>query len=188
MRKSVDSAMPMISLSDMIEITSNLETLEKCHEQFQKSIQERLNEWNEKPFISDLFTEKAKFLKLYNYYVENHHKSLETIDKYVFHSSIRWLVCDPVIMYLPLLFRCISKSPLFAIFLRNLEAQEKVEFKHLLQEPLRRVSAYYLVVQEMLQFTRPKTDDYDDLAKVCVLLPLINRAPAWRIMQESGHN
>jgi len=146
LRKSVDSTMPMLSLSDIIDITSNLETLLNCHIAFKSSIKERLSEWNDKPFVSDLFTEKATFLKLYNYYVANHHKSLETIDK------------------------CIDKSPLFAIFLRDLEAREKVELKMLLQKPLRRVSSYYLFLQEMLQFTRPKTDDYETLTKVVTKL------------------
>jgi hypothetical protein len=80
-------------------------------------------EWADKPYVWDLFTEKAAFLKLYNYYVSNHHKSLETIDA------------------------CIDKYPLFAVFLRELEAREKVELKNLLTEPLRRVSTYYLIVQ-----------------------------------------
>jgi len=40
----------------------------------------------------------------------------------------------------------------------------------LLQEPLRRVSTYYLLMQEMLQFTRPKTEDYEALSKVVAKL------------------
>lgn len=95
---------------------------------FLQSVKERIAEWEAHPYVHDLFTEKTSFLKLYNYYVSNHHKSLETIDA------------------------CIEKYPLFAIFLRDLEAREKVELKVLLTEPLRRVSTYYLIVQVFILF------------------------------------
>jgi len=145
-RKSVDSGSTMLSLSDFIDIISNLETLLSCHQTFLQCLKDRVAEWDEKPMVGDLFQEKAGFLKLYNYYVNNHHQALATIDK------------------------CIEKSQIFAFFLRDLEAREKVELKMLLQEPLRRPSAYYLLVQEMLQYTRPKTDDYDVLTQVVARL------------------
>jgi len=146
LRKLVDAPMPMIALAELIDITSNLETLLNCHVIFLQSIKERIAEWETHPYVHDLFTEKTSFLKLYNYYVSNHHKQLETIDA------------------------CIEKYPLFAIFLRDLEAREKVELKVLLTEPLRRVSSYYLIVQEMSQYIKPKTEEYDTMAKVVARL------------------
>jgi len=146
LRKAVESPMPMISLAELIDITSNLETLLSCHVIFLQAIKERVLEWSEKSYVWDLFTEKAAFLKLYNYYVSNHHKSLETID-----SSI-------------------EKHPLFAVFLRELESREKVELKVLLTEPLRRVSTYYLIVQEMSQYIKPKTEEYEQVSKVVARL------------------
>eukprot|EP00026_Physarum_polycephalum_P001095 Phypoly_transcript_01096.p1 GENE.Phypoly_transcript_01096~~Phypoly_transcript_01096.p1 ORF type:complete len:1113 (-),score=285.59 Phypoly_transcript_01096:143-3481(-) len=146
LRKAVESPMPMVALAELIDITSNLETLHNCHIIFLAAIKERVAEWAEKPYMWDLFTEKAAFLKLYNYYVTNHHKSLETIDV------------------------CIEKYPLFAVFLRELEAREKVELKNLLTEPLRRVSTYYLIVQELSQYIKPKTEEHEQVSKVVARL------------------
>jgi type II secretory pathway component PulM len=146
LRKAVDAPMPMVALAEFIDITSNLETLLNCHVIFLQSIKERIAEWDAHPHVHDLFTEKTSFLKLYNYYVSNHHKALETIDA------------------------CIEKYPLFAIFLRDLEAREKVELKVLLTEPLRRVSSYYLIAQEMFQYIKPKTEEYEQMAKVVARL------------------
>ncbi len=153
LQKAVDSNIPMISRNEFMDITSNLPTLVGCHvsfplsffsvsmcilstnalialfsvdfkkETFLQSLKDRVVEWEAKPYVQDLFTEKAAFLKLYGYYVANHHQSLEAIDK------------------------CIEKNTLFAVFLRELEAREKVELKVLLAGPLRRISAYYLQAQ-----------------------------------------
>ncbi|EGG14725.1 pleckstrin domain-containing protein [Cavenderia fasciculata] len=120
----------------------NFETLLGCHITFYDIIKERLVQWEDKPFVSDLFIEKGGFLKLYNYYVQHHYSSLQTIES------------------------CIEKYPLFAIHLRNIESNEKVELKHLLAEPLRRIPRYYLILQEILQYTRPKQDDHENLQKV----------------------
>lgn len=149
LRKSVDSPMPMLSLDELTNIASNLETLLNCHvshntlnfhyllilnyykksvwwdkkEKFLQSVEERIAKWATNPYVHDLFAEKPSFLEHYNYYVINHYKSLETIDA------------------------CIEKYPLFAKFLGSLEAEGDVEFKALLSEPLRRVFSYYLIVQ-----------------------------------------
>eukprot|EP01133_Synstelium_polycarpum_P000060 gene60-81_t len=141
-RKSLDTANPLVSYSEGLDICSNFETLLSCHTVFAGVLKERLQQWDAKPTLSDLFLEKGAFLKLYNYYVQHHTSSLQTIES------------------------CIEKYPLFAIHLRNIESNEKAELKHLLAEPLRRIARYYLILQEVLQYTRPKQDDHEALSKV----------------------
>ncbi|GAM20647.1 hypothetical protein SAMD00019534_038220 [Acytostelium subglobosum LB1] len=145
-RRSLGTSAPLVSYADGLDICSNFETLLNCHTTFAEVLKERVQDWDNKPILSDLFIEKAAFLKLYNYYVQNHNLSLSTIES------------------------CVEKSQNFAIYLRNIEFNEKAELKHLLAEPLRRISRYYLILQEFLQLTRPKQDDHDNLLKVVAKL------------------
>jgi len=146
LRKALDSSMPYLGLSEFIDISSNFETLQSCHVTFLQSLKDRVAEWDTKPYIQDLFQQKAGFLKLYNYYVSNHHKSL-----FVLEQSV-------------------AKFPLFAYFLRDLEVHEKTELRVLLAEPLRRVSTYYLIMQEMLQYTKAKTEEHEQMLQVVTRL------------------
>ncbi|KAF2078095.1 hypothetical protein CYY_000566 [Polysphondylium violaceum] len=141
-RKSIDTPNPMMTYTENLEISSNFETLLNCHITFLAILKERFANWDDKPMLSDVFLEKGQFLKLYNYYVQNHIKSLQVLDS------------------------CIEKYPLFAIHLKRMESDEKAELKALLAEPLRRVSRYYLILRGILQYTRPKQDDHENLSKV----------------------
>ncbi|KYR00663.1 pleckstrin (PH) domain-containing protein [Tieghemostelium lacteum] len=141
-KKSLDSPNPMVSYTESLEICSNFETLLSCHVTFLQHLKERVNDYTNKPLVSDLFVEKAAFLKLYNYYVQNHIKQIQVFDG------------------------CLEKYPSFAIHIKRLEADEKAELKVLLAEPLRRVPRYYLLMREILQYTRPKHDDHETLTKV----------------------
>ncbi|KAN0029595.1 hypothetical protein ACTA71_007726 [Dictyostelium dimigraforme] len=141
-KKSIDTPNQLVSYQENLEISSNFETLFSCHKTFLIALKERLAEWEAKPLMSDIFMEKAGFLKLYNYYVQNHTRSLQVLEY------------------------CIEKYPLFAIHLKRIESDQNTELRVLLAQPLRRVSKYYLVLREILQYTRPKHDDYDALNRV----------------------
>ncbi|KAN0016038.1 hypothetical protein ACTFIU_005990 [Dictyostelium citrinum] len=141
-KKSIDTANQLVSYQENLEISSNFETLFSCHKTFLIALKDRIAEWDSKPLMSDIFMEKAGFLKLYNYYVQNHTRSLQVLE------------------------HCIEKYPLFAIHLKRIESDQNTELKVLLAQPLRRVSKYYLVLREILQYTRPKHDDYDALNRV----------------------
>ncbi|KAK5583661.1 hypothetical protein RB653_005259 [Dictyostelium firmibasis] len=141
-KKSIDTPNQLVSYQENLEISSNFETLFSCHKTFLSALKERIAEWDSKPLMSDIFMDKAGFLKLYNYYVQNHTRSLQVLEY------------------------CIEKYPLFAIHLKRIESDQNTELKVLLAQPLRRVSKYYLVLREILQYTRPKHDDYDALNRV----------------------
>eukprot|EP01113_Clastostelium_recurvatum_P033801 TRINITY_DN4510_c1_g1_i2.p1 TRINITY_DN4510_c1_g1~~TRINITY_DN4510_c1_g1_i2.p1 ORF type:complete len:1156 (-),score=386.35 TRINITY_DN4510_c1_g1_i2:12-3479(-) len=142
LRRSLDGNNPLLSRSEYLDISTNFCDLLRCHQEFLRSLKDRLNEWEINPKLSDVFNEKGKFLKLYNMYVREHDKSLATVDS------------------------CLDRNPLFAMLIREVEKNEKAEFKMLLTTPLRRISQYMLALQQIKHLTRPKHDDHEALGEL----------------------
>jgi hypothetical protein len=64
--------------------------------------------------------------------------------------------------YMFLVFSFFSFFYMFLLF-QDHEKQSKFQLATLLKEPLKRVSEYYLALQEMMQFTTSKDTDHTEL-------------------------
>jgi len=140
-KKTVDSPAPMVKQAIAEAICNNFETLLSSHKQFEIDVNNRIAEWEQNATICDLFEKNPTFLSNYSVYVSHHGEQLKA-------------------------FTTALTSQSFGFWIRDVESREKADIKVLLEAPLRRVSVYYLLTQEMLQNTSRKHSDYEPLNKL----------------------
>ncbi|KAH3765499.1 rho guanine nucleotide exchange factor 17 [Pelomyxa schiedti] len=146
-KKAADSGGAMIKPAIAEQVLSNFEALVRIHKEFHEDVKQRQEEWQSNKTLTDLFEkyEKPFFQPLYTQYVS--HKP----------SQLKALVAA-------------QTNEIFNFWLRDLESRERGDLKVLLERPMKRVSDYYLLTQEMLQSTTKKHPDFDKLSHIVTSL------------------
>eukprot|EP01106_Pelomyxa_sp_JSP_P013356 TRINITY_DN3971_c0_g1_i22.p1 TRINITY_DN3971_c0_g1~~TRINITY_DN3971_c0_g1_i22.p1 ORF type:complete len:188 (+),score=83.46 TRINITY_DN3971_c0_g1_i22:198-761(+) len=138
----------MLRQAQYESLVTNYDQILSSHQLFLADTKRRLTEWEQHQSLCDLF-EKTHVLQPYTEYVSRHPAQLAT------------------------LATTLTSNLLFCYWLRDTEAREKRDFKVHLERPLRRPSEYYLLAQEMLQYTGRKHADHEALFKVVNTLRLL---------------
>ncbi|KAH3742617.1 Guanine exchange factor for Rac 30 [Pelomyxa schiedti] len=141
---------PLMQEQGLQNVTLNFETLIAEHEQFLVEIQERQKDWEGKGTITDLFESRlVKLSALYSEYVSHHSDQMRTLE--TAHIG----------------------NPQYSKWLAETEELSKIVLKIHLSSPLKRVSEYYLLCQEMLQSTIKKHPDFEALNKLVASLKML---------------
>ncbi len=69
----------LTSLLQIYDIFANVEVILSCHKKLLTYFEERLQEWDSKPELGDIFLGYTGFIKLYKHYVNNYDKSVKTL-------------------------------------------------------------------------------------------------------------
>eukprot|EP01119_Soliformovum_irregulare_P010074 TRINITY_DN2453_c0_g1_i2.p1 TRINITY_DN2453_c0_g1~~TRINITY_DN2453_c0_g1_i2.p1 ORF type:complete len:258 (+),score=70.78 TRINITY_DN2453_c0_g1_i2:342-1115(+) len=146
-KNAVDTPYPILPQGDFAEIFMNADAIYKAHKEFLAKLSTRVNTWDANSTLGDLFLEMlVNCIKLYDFYIDRYPIALDKLDM------------------------CISSSVTFATFCLQREGEEKVTLSELLEHPLKRLSKYVLLLQELRQYTAD-TPDHD---KVNVVLTRLN--------------
>ncbi|KAH3758401.1 guanine nucleotide exchange factor [Pelomyxa schiedti] len=140
-KKSIDSPSPMVRQTTAEVLLSNFELLVTIHKQIELDISQRIKDWEQNPTVSDLLALNTSLLPAYTQYVNQYGAQIRAIT-----SALQ--------------------SQVFSFWIRDVEVREKADVKNLMERPLRRLSEYYLLTQEMLEYTSRKHADYDPLSKL----------------------
>eukprot|EP01105_Mastigella_eilhardi_P008956 TRINITY_DN2143_c0_g2_i3.p1 TRINITY_DN2143_c0_g2~~TRINITY_DN2143_c0_g2_i3.p1 ORF type:complete len:2045 (-),score=549.72 TRINITY_DN2143_c0_g2_i3:56-6190(-) len=136
----------MIKHPQALAMCTNFEQLLSEHEAFLDEIEERLKEWEQKKTLTDLFQDRTQFLQLYRYYIVHHARQMQVLET------------------------ALKDSEDLATWLADIEQKDTKKLTLLLERPVRRLAEYYLLCQEMLQYTSKKHADYEPLSRVVAQL------------------
>ncbi|OQR66383.1 fyve, partial [Tropilaelaps mercedesae] len=135
-------AAPMFSQEVITQMFSNLKSLYKLHNDFVlPKLEERLQNWEQKPGIGDLMRELAPFLKMYTEYVKNYDTAM--------HLIATWY----------------QKQPRFAAimdYVHSLPECGKLQVSHHMLTPVQRIPRYELLLKEYLKKLPEDSPDRDD--------------------------
>jgi hypothetical protein len=146
LNRAANGNYPIISHEDINQIFSVLPNLQKQHSDFYKSVENRVNVWDNSSTLGDLFLELiVNSLKLYSQYLENHPLAMNVIDKNMTKTQ-------------------------FATFIVETEKQHKISLNDLLRKPLERLAQYYLTLEELKQYTSTNHPDNEKLSVVIARL------------------
>jgi len=137
----VNSSYPILPAADTVSLFSSLPQLFKLHTNFLKNLEKRVDTWDpNESMLGDLFLELiVDCLKVYAQYIENHPKSLEVLE------------------------RSMANQIHFAAYVVQKEKDLKMSLMDLLEKPLRRLPHYYLILEELLQYTAETHSDSEKL-------------------------
>lgn len=133
-----------INANELYDIFSNWEVLLRQHTKLLNKIQERVQEWDEKPTMGDVFVENTAFMKLYKHYVNNFDNSIVKLET------------------------CRKNNAKFAEFINKLEYSEelrKLSLNSYLIMPVQRIPRYVLLLQDMLKSTDASDEDHEKLTE-----------------------
>jgi len=132
----------VVAPKELADIFLNLEELCDLHASLLEAIERRIETWTDESEIGDIFLDRNEQISNdYFEFVRGHTHSKQTLEICLTHSS-------------------------FAMFLMELESREKKQLAELLSLPLRQFSKYYLLLQELLQYTPGHHPDYTELKKI----------------------
>jgi hypothetical protein len=139
--KSVNpNGIRIVGLSEALVLCSNSEELANSHARFAELLRDRVAEWSTTPSIADIFSSQSALLQLYRKYFADQSAANDTLED------------------------LLKSDATFILYIGEREKQNKCQVQLLMQAPLRRVSDYYLLLQEMMQFTTAKDSDHAELA------------------------
>ena len=131
-----------LTSDDRLELFSNVEVLERCHEKLLEKIEARVKHWDDDSCLGDVFLTDTGFIKLYRYYVNNYEQSLTA------------------------LARCRKKSAEFDEYVKRWELTPKMRNSRLIDflvAPVQRVMRYSMLLEELLKKTPPQHPDEEPL-------------------------
>lgn len=140
---------PIINSTDIYDIFSNIEVIWSCHKKLLEALEQRMQSWDSKPELGDIFLENTAFIKLYKYYVNNFDKSIITLKA------------------------CKEKSPEFKKFLSELDYSEKLSGLNLeafVILPVQRIPRYVLLLTDLLKYTQPTHMDFNNLSNALAFI------------------
>eukprot|EP01103_Thecamoeba_quadrilineata_P003286 TRINITY_DN1307_c0_g1_i1.p1 TRINITY_DN1307_c0_g1~~TRINITY_DN1307_c0_g1_i1.p1 ORF type:complete len:762 (-),score=140.47 TRINITY_DN1307_c0_g1_i1:39-2324(-) len=131
----------IVSARETSEIFMNINLLVELHKSLLDELESRWaeNENNTNLQVGNIFMQSLDpLVSHYTEFINNHARSKQVLENCMNYAQ----------------FNC---------FLLELEAREKKGLIELLTQPLKRLATYYLLIQEILQFTPNSHPDYDDL-------------------------
>eukprot|EP01101_Sappina_pedata_P005746 TRINITY_DN2706_c0_g1_i1.p1 TRINITY_DN2706_c0_g1~~TRINITY_DN2706_c0_g1_i1.p1 ORF type:complete len:503 (-),score=185.71 TRINITY_DN2706_c0_g1_i1:25-1533(-) len=124
------------------DIFINCGELLVLHTTISDSLEERLQSWTESSQIADIFSDnKEQVFKLYSDYVSGQLNSKQTFEL------------------------CTGSNPQFASLISELETKEQ-PLQEFLAVPVRKLSTYYLLLQEFYQHTESSNPEYAQIKAV----------------------
>jgi len=142
-QKAAPSPYPILSERDVIDIFINLKTIYNTHINFVAKLQPRVESWSESSLLGDLFlSHVVEIIVLYETYAENYPTSVKVnLDK--MHNNVN-----------------------FMTFLVQTETENKVSLNDLLEKPLKQMSNYYLLLEELSSYTFASHEDKETVRVV----------------------
>eukprot|EP01117_Protostelium_nocturnum_P006478 TRINITY_DN2334_c0_g1_i1.p1 TRINITY_DN2334_c0_g1~~TRINITY_DN2334_c0_g1_i1.p1 ORF type:complete len:1143 (-),score=430.50 TRINITY_DN2334_c0_g1_i1:283-3711(-) len=136
---------PLLTNDQSRIIFSSAPSLYKAHSEFLKVLAKRVAEWNNESIISDIFyAHTAEVLKPYEIYFSDNSEAMETLD-FLGQSDVNW-----------------------TIWLVKTEKESGHMLVKLVEAPIRRLSNYYLALQELVQYTHENNPDHEKLPQVVI--------------------
>jgi len=141
-KMAMDKANAMMTVQAAKDIIFNFSELRNVHKAILHGLKEKEGNWTEQSTVSDVFKEHIdRIIYLYRDYIDHNAVQMATLSA------------------------CLKKTELH-LWLSNLEIETKLTLSQLLVLPLRRVSDYYFALENMLQNTNAKSEDYPVLSEL----------------------
>jgi len=138
--KETAQTYPVLTREQIGDVFCNLDKLYTIHSEFLKKLENKVTTWDATSTIGDVFfqqlTESAPHYRKYGL---NYPKAVWSMDEFM-KKNVHWTT-----------------------FLVQKESEHKVSLPDLLEQPIRRMSYYYLQLEEMAQYTGPSHVDHEDL-------------------------
>ena len=141
----------MVNVRTAKTIVSNFSELRNTHKAILRALKAKDGAWTDTSTVSDVFAEHIdRIVYIYRTYIDDNALQIAALQA------------------------CVDDNAQFRAWLKNIEAGTGKILRQLLQNPLRRVSEYYIALENMLQNTDRKSDDYAVLVPVVAKLSALN--------------
>ena len=150
-RAAIDKTDKMVNVRTAKTIVSNFSELRNTHKAILRALKAKDGAWTDTSTVSDVFAEHIdRIVYIYRTYIDDNALQIAALQA------------------------CVDDNAQFRAWLKNIEAGTGKILRQLLQNPLRRVSEYYIALENMLQNTDRKSDDYAVLVPVVAKLSALN--------------
>jgi len=137
----------IVPIEEVSDIFYNLEPIRDAHSKFLKNLEGRVNTWDSEATLGNLFLSLVVDVsKLYEQYMDHHPVTMEKVETYM------------------------DVNTHFKTFIVQTESDNKVLFEALLHSPLKRLSNYFLLLEELMQYTSDTHPDKEQLKVVTARL------------------
>lgn len=150
LHEQLDESPQMLAQRDAQRMCSNIEQLYDMHAGFAQDLEDRLKTWDDRAVVTDLFQDKLSDFRMYVHYVSYHSEQVAVLE----HN--------------------LGNNGLFANwFYKSTSIKDFSNLKCWFEIPLRRISEYYLFLQEMENNTSKKDLEYAPLHQVVLKLGIL---------------
>ena len=150
-RAAMDKTNTMVTVHAAKTIVSNFSELRNMHKAILRALKPKDAAWSKDSTVSDVFGEHIdRIVYVYRNYID--------------HNAVQVAALDA----------CCAEQESFRLWLLNIEADSGKVLSQLLRYPLRRISEYYIAMENMLQNTDRTSDDYANLVAIVGKLSALN--------------
>ena len=134
---------------DLEKILGNVKELLTFNSDLLGDFRSRIDNWENKPQIADIFVKKGPFLKLYTTYMKNHMEAMARLSD------------------------CCNKYPMFNNVVKMLQAKEELkglEVEHYFLTPVQRLMRYKILLESYLKNLNNNSSDYEPAVEALAIV------------------
>ncbi|XP_053375064.1 breakpoint cluster region protein-like isoform X2 [Mercenaria mercenaria] len=137
----------IMSLEDITTIFYKMDDFFQIHKEFVEELTAKVKDWSDLQRIAEAVKRLVVYFKIYEEYVNNYPKAVETIRKYQKNEETRHLLEEQLETY----------------------KEEALKLEDVLLKPVQRIQTNHLVLHDLIKHTPENHPDYKDLKKALKL-------------------